>query len=688
MTVAYSNIVGLNNNVNTLYANSGVPTGNSPAGNYIVWNLGFSRALGSFRIEQLLPSYSGPQSYYLVGKIGLQFYGSTDNFNWNLVYSNPLFSSGQEYFNTGSTTPYQYYAMVVTYYSGDLYTYINMIPSIYEYANGSGGYGYGTIGTLYGGAFAAASGGWWLGWNPTSYVYPGQGYGNSSPAQGTYTGSVSLNLGSTLVPVTTINSRLSASEANITALQLKTSFSSLNSTGTLGVSGVSTLAGVTAANVNVTGALNVSGAVTVGNVLSVVGPGTDDASNLLAVRNNALNFGRNEISLIGRAQLHSGSINDAWSFVGPRNALSFSNQTSLNAAVDRRYVVQCNGLTNQLGLLTAGQGNAPVATWDNNGLMSINNGVNVSGAMNTASIISLGNVSGLSLNAGASGLSVAGSSSLAGVSASYLAVTGNVSGLSLNAGASGLSVAGSSSLAGVSASSLTVTNATGISGQGVVDINVTALGGANTYVNGAYSKVTIDSAFGGVTAADISTVQASRARVIGNNITNAGINISAIRADYKVTGTNAAQMKTAVLASIQPGTNTADAAVIAYIEGDDGVSHADAAYAVRMANSTPGSGFGLGLDLTMPNIVNGKNGNTPNVPFDTADIRLNNGLLVKSLNVTVTNNMTSSLVNGGIAIPAGSLVLTNVTAVDQSNMFLSVYNTTAGTTLLRQIALV
>jgi len=214
----------------------------------------------------------------------------------------------------------------------------------------------------------------------------------------------------------------------------------------------------------------------------------------------------------------------------------------------------------------------------------------------------------------------------------------------------------------------------------VVDINVTALGGAHTYVNGAYSKVTIDSAFGGTGAADISTVQAGRARVLGGNLAKAGINVSAIRADYAVTGTNAAQMKTAVLASIQPNTNTADAAVIAYIEGDSGVAHAESAYAVRMANSTAGSGFQYGLNLEMLNIVNGPAG-ALNVPFDTADIRLNNGLLVKSLNTTVTNNMTTT-------IPAGSLVLTNVTAADQSNMFLSVYNVSAGTTVLRQIALV
>jgi hypothetical protein len=96
----------------------------------------------------------------------------------------------------------------------------------------------------------------------------------------------------------------------------------------------------------------------------------------------------------------------------------------------------------------------------------------------------------------------------------------------------------------------------------------------------------------------------------------------------------------------------------------------------------PTFGFNYGVDLVATNLINGvQNGRGQNVPFLVSDIRLNNGLLVKSLNTTVTNNMTTT-------IPAGSLVLTNVTAADQSNMFLSVYNATAGTTVLRQIALV
>lgn len=445
------------------------------------------------------------------------------------------------------------------------------------------------------------------------------------------------------------------------------------------ISGASVNAG--ASGLTVTGTSNVSTLNVSGALLSVYGPGAYDASNTVLIQNNASQYGRNEIKLIGRAELAGGSINDAWSFSSARNAISLNNQAYQNATVDRRYVIQLNGASNELGILAAGQGDAPIVTWNNSGLMTVNNGMNlysganVSGTLNTAAVSATGNVSGLSLNAGASGLSVSGSSSLAGVSAgaitaSSLAATGNVSGLTMNA--SGLSVSGLSDLTSVNAhllnaTSIVVTNATGISGQGVVQLNVTALGGSDTYVNGAYSRVTIDSAFGGTGAADISTVQCVRGRVQGSNLSNAGINVSAIRADYDVTGSNAAQMKTAVLASIQPGTNTADAAVIAYIEGDGGVAHAESAYAVRMANSTAGSGFQYGLNLEMLNIVNGPAG-APNVAFDTADIRLNNGLLIKSVTSAVTNNDPTSLAPGTVVMTSNATGLGKMFIVDINNV--------------------
>lgn len=668
LNVSLANVsAGLNvANVSIAAINSTVYGASPPLyGNYCVYDVGAAYVLTSINDLGVQNGYGNIYSYTILG--------SNNGVNWStIVTTNP---SSTVSITTGSTTAYRYFAWSLQ--KTGLVGPFNTIQGLQFLQNGAS-FGNGVSPTPYGSGIS---------WVPLGYangmgISAGVGYSNGQ----TYTGSV--NIANISSPDNVL--------ANITALQLKTTFPSLNVTGNVTITGVET----------------------VNNNLNVYGPGGYDTTTMFLIQNNASQYGRNELKLVGRMEAG----NDAWSFHGPRNAISFSNQPVLNGTVNRRYVIQCDGATNEIGILSAGRGNNPITTWADNGVMNVKYGANVSGSLNTAAIVSNGNISGASLTAGNSGLSVAGSSSLAGVSAAGISATsvassGNVSGASVNVGASGLSVSGSSSLAGVSAAgisatsvtasgavsgaslsagasglsvsgssslagvsatsvtssgavsgasltvsgtadvntlnatAMTVTNETGISGQGVVDVNVTALGGANTYVNGAYSKVTIDSAFGGTGAADISTVQAARARVLGNNITNAGINISAIRADYRITGFNNAQMKTAVLASIQPGTNTADAAMIAYIEGDRGVSHAEAAYAVRMANSTAGSGFTYGLDLTMPNIINGPVG-APNVAFDTADVRLNNGLLIKSVSTAVSHNDTS-------ALPIGTVVLTN-----------------------------
>jgi len=65
-----------------------------------------------------------------------------------------------------------------------------------------------------------------------------------------------------------------------------------------------------------------------------------------------------------------------------------------------------------------------------------------------------------------------------------------------------------------------------------------------------------------------------------------------------VTGTNASTYPTgAVLAGIGSETTSADGAVVAYIDGDSGLTTAEAAFKVMNNNSTPGSGFDFGLDL-------------------------------------------------------------------------------------------
>ena len=113
-----------------------------------------------------------------------------------------------------------------------------------------------------------------------------------------------------------------------------------------------------------------------------------------------------------------------------------------------------------------------------------------------------------------------------------------------------------------------------------------------------------------------------------------------------ITGTNASDfIKTGVLGVVGDQTTTADAAVVAYLDGDGGLTSAGAAYGVSMKNSTPGSGFDYGLDLQWINL--GLTG--LDSPFKQADIRFNNGVeLVANTagNISINANITATSING------------------------------------------
>jgi hypothetical protein len=98
-----------------------------------------------------------------------------------------------------------------------------------------------------------------------------------------------------------------------------------------------------------------------------------------------------------------------------------------------------------------------------------------------------------------------------------------------------------------------------------------------------------------------------------------------------------------VLGVVGDQTTTADAAVVAYLDGDGGLTTATAAYGVSMKNSTGGSGFDYGLDLQWINL--GLVG--LDVPFKQADIRFNNGveLIANTANaVSINANVTVGMV--------------------------------------------
>jgi len=183
-------------------------------------------------------------------------------------------------------------------------------------------------------------------------------------------------------------------------------------------------------------------------------------------------------------------------------------------------------------------------------------------------------------------------------------------------------------------------------GRANVTGTASTVGGGATV--GVRSILAIDSAFGSNSSADPASAQAIRGRVTGSNLTKTRNYVAGVTGQYLVTGTNASEfINTGLLGVVGDQTTTANAAVVAYLDGDGGLTTAGSAYGVSMKNSTPGSGFDYGLDLQFIdlNVV----GTT--TPFKQADIRFNNGVeLVANVantisigaNLTVTGNITST----------------------------------------------
>ena len=203
----------------------------------------------------------------------------------------------------------------------------------------------------------------------------------------------------------------------------------------------------------------------------------------------------------------------------------------------------------------------------------------------------------------------------------------------------------------------TITTTGNITG-GNIDIpngyaNVT--GNANTVGGGATvgvrSILAIDSAFGSNDANDPASAQAVRGRVTGSNLTKTRNYVAGVTGQYLVTGTNASEfINTGLLGVVGDQTTTANAAVVAYLDGDGGLTTAGSAYGVSMKNSTPGSGFDYGLDLQFINL----NVAGTTTPFKQADIRFNNGVtLVANTagNISINANVTvGNIIGNGQAL--------------------------------------
>ena len=83
-----------------------------------------------------------------------------------------------------------------------------------------------------------------------------------------------------------------------------------------------------------------------------------------------------------------------------------------------------------------------------------------------------------------------------------------------------------------------------------------------------------------------------------------------------------------VMGIINTNTLSGDAAVMAFMAGDSGVTTARAAFGVAMAQTTAGSGFEFGLDLKMQDPVFDGGGPSSVIPYTKANIRMEDDVVV------------------------------------------------------------
>jgi hypothetical protein len=93
--------------------------------------------------------------------------------------------------------------------------------------------------------------------------------------------------------------------------------------------------------------------------------------------------------------------------------------------------------------------------------------------------------------------------------------------------------------------------------------------------------------------------------------------------EFAVIGTyNNNGLMAGVMGTINTNTLSGDAAVMAFMDGDSGLTTARCAFGVAMAQTTGGSGFEYGLDLKMQDPVADGGGPSGVIPYKTAEIRL------------------------------------------------------------------
>lgn len=179
------------------------------------------------------------------------------------------------------------------------------------------------------------------------------------------------------------------------------------------------------------------------------------------------------------------------------------------------------------------------------------------------------------------------------------------------------------------AGTLSATGTPAGDGSGTVNAD-SSISATGTGIYGAANRgrLTLGADFGSSTDALPSAGLGMYGKVAGANLAGTSNFIAGTVGTYGVTGTNASKFyKVGLLGSVSSETTTADAAVMALLDGDSGLTTARAGYGIMTLNSTDGSGFDYGMDLKIQ-VVTGLESETR--PFKVADIRLSSGTTIGS----------------------------------------------------------
>ena len=105
--------------------------------------------------------------------------------------------------------------------------------------------------------------------------------------------------------------------------------------------------------------------------------------------------------------------------------------------------------------------------------------------------------------------------------------------------------------------------------------------------------------------------------------------MAGVAGEFAVIGsyTNTALMA-GVIGIINTNTLSGDAAVMAFMDGDAGVTTCRSAFGVAMAQTTGGSGFEYGLDLKMQDPIADGGGPSGVIPYTKANIRMEDDVVV------------------------------------------------------------